>query len=199
MLTSAPATAPPRGRCTQTAMRSAMEVHQEKLGEQGHLHALNVGEAFGDFFRPPPPRPELFQEPRQRVGQPPAFISKAKTPRLLCISQAPGDLAACGLRSQFRRRCLCQARKSSGSSLFCYTHTWSRARRRCQRLRGLTSTGPKSTGPSRSARGRAELGPQRHAVTEHIRILRARALRVAEPARPGAVNSRAGTTRGERR
>jgi hypothetical protein len=62
---------------TEIAMRSAMAVHQEELGSKGTYMLYNVWEAFGDFFRPPPPRPELFREPWQRVGQPPRFISRA--------------------------------------------------------------------------------------------------------------------------
>jgi len=62
---------------TQTAMRSAMEVHEEELGSKGTYMLYNVWDAFGDFFRPPPPRPDLFHEPWQRVGQPPFSISQA--------------------------------------------------------------------------------------------------------------------------
>ena len=62
---------------TQTAMRSAMEVHKGELGNKGTYMLYNVWEDFGDFFRPPPPRPDLFHEPWQRVGQPPFHISKA--------------------------------------------------------------------------------------------------------------------------
>ena len=44
---------------------------------QGTYMLYNVWDAFGDFFRPPPPRPGLFYEPWQRVGQPPRHISQA--------------------------------------------------------------------------------------------------------------------------
>jgi hypothetical protein len=59
------------------AMQSAMEVHEELLGNMGKFMLYGAWEAFGDFFRPPPPRPDLFLKSWQRVGQPPAFISKA--------------------------------------------------------------------------------------------------------------------------
>lgn len=65
---------------TQTAMRSAMEVHSELLGSEGSYMLYNVWDAFGDFFRPPPPRPDLFHQPWQRVGQPPRLISRATQP-----------------------------------------------------------------------------------------------------------------------
>jgi hypothetical protein len=61
----------------QTAMQSAMKVHKEELGNKGTYMLYNVWEDFGDFFRPPPPRPALFHESWQRVGQPPFHISKA--------------------------------------------------------------------------------------------------------------------------
>ena len=59
------------------AMQSAMEVHEEILGNMGVFMLYGVWEAFGDFFRPPPPRPDLFLKSWQRVGQPPFFISIA--------------------------------------------------------------------------------------------------------------------------
>jgi hypothetical protein len=62
---------------SQTAMRSAMDVHQEELGSKGTYMLYNVWDAFGDFFRPPAPRPELFYDPWQRVGQPARLISQA--------------------------------------------------------------------------------------------------------------------------
>jgi len=61
----------------QSAMESAMEVHEELLGDKGVYMLYGVWDAFGDFFRPPPPRPDLFLKSWQRVGQQPAFISKA--------------------------------------------------------------------------------------------------------------------------
>jgi hypothetical protein len=59
------------------AMQSAMEVHEEMLGNKGKFMLYQTWEAFGDFFRPPPPRPDLFLNSWKRVCQPPAFISKA--------------------------------------------------------------------------------------------------------------------------
>jgi hypothetical protein len=58
-------------------MGSAMDVHKDELGGKGTYMLYNVWAAFGDFFRPPPPRPDLFNEPWQRVGQPPRFVSRA--------------------------------------------------------------------------------------------------------------------------
>ena len=65
---------------TPAAMRSAMEVHKEELGTKGTYMLYNVWDVFGDFFKPPPPRPDLFHEPWQRVGQPPFYISRANKP-----------------------------------------------------------------------------------------------------------------------
>jgi hypothetical protein len=59
------------------AMQSAMEVHEELLGNLGKFMLYGGWDAFGDFFRPPPPRPDLFLKSWQTVGQPPFFISKA--------------------------------------------------------------------------------------------------------------------------
>jgi hypothetical protein len=53
-----------------------MEVHEELL-EDGGAHMLyNVWEDFGDYFKPPPPRPDLFLKSWQRVRNSPRFISK---------------------------------------------------------------------------------------------------------------------------
>jgi hypothetical protein len=59
------------------AMQSAMEVHKEFLGNRGSFMAYNFWQDFGDYFRPPAPRPDLFLRSWSRVGQPPVFISKA--------------------------------------------------------------------------------------------------------------------------
>jgi hypothetical protein len=54
-----------------------MQVHNEEIGEQGKYMLYQSWETFGDFFRPPPPRPDLFINSWKRVEQPPAFVSKA--------------------------------------------------------------------------------------------------------------------------
>ena len=59
------------------AMNSAMDVHQEEIGGKGSYMLYKSWETFGDFFRPPPPRPDLFTDAWKRVGQPEAFISQA--------------------------------------------------------------------------------------------------------------------------
>jgi hypothetical protein len=54
-----------------------MELHQELLGNRGSYHLYRSWDAFNlDFFRPPPPRPELFHEPWARVGNEPFLISQ---------------------------------------------------------------------------------------------------------------------------
>jgi hypothetical protein len=60
------------------AMESAMKVHEELLGNMGLFMLYQTWEAFGDFFRPPPPRPDLFLGAWNRVGQPPVCISNAR-------------------------------------------------------------------------------------------------------------------------
>jgi hypothetical protein len=40
-------------------MQSAMEVHEELLGNKGNFMLYQTWDAFGDYFRPPPPRPDL--------------------------------------------------------------------------------------------------------------------------------------------
>jgi hypothetical protein len=57
------------------AMQSAMDVHEELLGNRGTFMLYQVWEAFGDYFRPPPPRPDLFLRSWNRVGNPPFFLS----------------------------------------------------------------------------------------------------------------------------
>jgi transposase-like protein DUF772 len=59
------------------AMKTAMEVHEEEIGHRGKYMLYQSWVAFGDYFRPPPPRPSLFLNSWQRVGQPATFISKA--------------------------------------------------------------------------------------------------------------------------
>jgi hypothetical protein len=61
----------------ERAMRTAMEVHEKEIGSKGSYMLYASWEAFGDYFRPPPPRPDLFTDPWHRVGQPPAYISQA--------------------------------------------------------------------------------------------------------------------------
>jgi hypothetical protein len=61
-------------------MHSAMEVHKELLESKGAYMLYNVWDAFGDFFRPPPPRPDLFHEPWERVGQQPRFYISQASP-----------------------------------------------------------------------------------------------------------------------
>jgi hypothetical protein len=61
----------------ERAMTTAMDVHEEEIGSRGSYMLYQTWDSFGDFFRPPPPRPSLFLNSWQRVGRPPAFISKA--------------------------------------------------------------------------------------------------------------------------
>jgi hypothetical protein len=61
----------------ECAMKTAMQVHKEEIGEKGKYMLYQSWETFGDFFRPPPPRPDLFINSWKRVEQPPAFVSKA--------------------------------------------------------------------------------------------------------------------------
>jgi hypothetical protein len=50
------------------AMQSAMELHEELVGHRGTFMLYKVWDAFGDYFRPPPPRPDLFTSPWERAG-----------------------------------------------------------------------------------------------------------------------------------
>jgi hypothetical protein len=85
---------------TQTAMRSAMEVHEEELRSEGTYMLYNVWGAFSDFFRPP--RPDLFHEPWQRVRQAPRFISQA-APAEPQSDPSPLQPADLGFRISARR------------------------------------------------------------------------------------------------
>jgi hypothetical protein len=58
------------------AMQTAMETQKELLGGKGSFMLYNAWDAFGDYFRPPPPRPDLFSEPWERVENSPFLISK---------------------------------------------------------------------------------------------------------------------------
>jgi Replication-relaxation len=57
------------------AMRSAMALQSELLGDKCKFMLYQTWEAFGDFFRPPPPRIDLFTDPWERVGHERFFIN----------------------------------------------------------------------------------------------------------------------------
>jgi hypothetical protein len=58
------------------AMQSAMELQKELLGDKARFMLYNVWEAFGDYFRPAPPRPDLFYMEWPRVENSPFFIDR---------------------------------------------------------------------------------------------------------------------------
>ena len=58
------------------AMQSAMELQRELLGDICQFMLYQTWEAFGDFFRPPPPRVDLFIDPWERVGHPEFYINQ---------------------------------------------------------------------------------------------------------------------------
>jgi hypothetical protein len=57
------------------AMQIAMDAQKELLGDKAKFMLYNVWDAFGDYFRPPSPRADLFTRPWYRVAQPPFPIS----------------------------------------------------------------------------------------------------------------------------
>jgi hypothetical protein len=59
------------------AMQSAMELQKELLGDKASFMLYNVWDAFGDFFRPPPPRRELLTREWLRVENSPFLIDRA--------------------------------------------------------------------------------------------------------------------------
>jgi hypothetical protein len=78
------------------AMQSAMELHQELVGNRGSFMLYQAWEAFGDYFRPPRPRPDLLLRSWHRVGQSPFFISqsiKAEPPSPVSSLSAPAHLS----------------------------------------------------------------------------------------------------------
>jgi hypothetical protein len=75
---------PDLGRPTKAQLEKAMQGHvlaqAELVGTyQGTFMLYNVWQDFGDYFRPPPPRPDLFLGSWSRVGQPPSLSRKHKT------------------------------------------------------------------------------------------------------------------------
>ena len=62
---------------TPRGMKGAMAAHEKNIGNRGTFMLYTLWEAFGDYFRPPPPRLDLFTDAWHRVGQSPFFISQA--------------------------------------------------------------------------------------------------------------------------
>jgi hypothetical protein len=73
---------------TPRGMKGAMATHEKNIGNRGTFMLYTLWKAFGDYFRPPPPRLDLFTDAWHRVGQSSFFISQATGTRPQSVPSA---------------------------------------------------------------------------------------------------------------